>query len=81
MITTLRKGQRYSATRTGKNRHGERFYRTFTFVAAHDQEVEPFIRREDSVDQDRVFVEQATRFGTVQSVPDLVVTGSIEVAE
>jgi len=72
-------GQRYTAVRTGKNR-GERFFRTFTFIAAYDQEPEPWGHGRTEVDQDRVFVRQATRFPEIpwESVPDLVVTGSIQ---
>lgn len=69
---TLVKGQRYKATTTGTIR-GERFYRPVTFIAARDQEPEPFIRgREMTPDQDRVFV--ASHFG---SEPRLYVAGSI----
>lgn len=70
---TLAKGKSYTATTTGTLR-GERIYHDVTFVASHDQVVEPFIRGESTtIDQDRIFHVQLPH----GSVPMLVVAGSI----
>lgn len=76
--TTLTAGQKFTATVTGTLR-GQRFFRERTFVASRDQEVEVFIRGEGRIDQDRVFVRQATRHAELPwiSVPELIVAGTI----
>lgn len=73
-MTTLVKGQRYTAIRTGR-KNGLRMDRVITFTASRDQEPEPFIRNRTSPDQDRIFVR-----GFAGSVPELVVAGSIRPA-
>lgn len=65
-------GRRYEGTTTGTVR-GQRVFRTLQFVAARNQEPEPFFRGGVSApDQDRVFI---AREGS--SRPELFVTGSI----
>jgi hypothetical protein len=66
-------GEMYTGTVTGKV-GGERVFKTLTFIAARDQEPEPFIRnRETTPDQDRVFVQHPHG-----SAPALFIAGSIE---
>ncbi len=68
----LIKGRQYVGAVTGMLR-GERVTRDVTFTAARDQDPEPFIRdREDTPDQDRVFVVHPHG-----SAPHLFVAGSI----
>lgn len=80
-ITRLTKGDRFTATTTSVNR-GVRTFREYTHVASRDQEIEHFIPADgDRPAQDRVFVEQPTRFWDIPtiSVPTLVVAGSIRI--
>lgn len=73
-MSVLSKGARYVGTATGVL-HGERVYRDVTFIAARDQEPEPFTRGKASPDQDRVFVQHPHG-----SAPQLFVAGSIREA-
>lgn len=73
-MLTLVKGQTYTARTTG-TLDGVRIYHDITFIAAREG-IEPFIRGEGRVDQDRVF-RSDRKFG---STPLLVVTGSITAA-
>lgn len=79
-ITHLTKGDRFTAVTTGVRR-GERIYTQREFVASRDQEIEQFFvpPGDDRLAQDRIFVEQKTRFADIPtiSVPELVVSGSI----
>lgn len=71
-VVGLIKGRQYVGAVTGMLR-GERVSRDITFTAARDQDPEPFIRdREDTPDQDRVFVVHPHG-----SAPHLFVAGSI----
>ncbi|MGV9482091.1 hypothetical protein [Gordonia aichiensis] len=84
-ITRLRKGQRIAVLTTGVLA-GKRIYTNLTYTVSRDQDVEvEFISESDGRPaQDRIFVEQKTRFWDIPtiSVPLLVVSGSImEVAD
>ncbi len=77
LISTLSVGQTFTALVTGV-KAGERIFRAATFTASCDQEVEFGWGGSVSPSQCRVFVDMPSTVGTVQSVPQLVVKGSIK---
>jgi hypothetical protein len=77
-MAAIRRGQRYRG-KIAYTLLGVRGEREVTFVAARDQDPEPFIRgRVSTPDQDRVFIFQRGAMAPLFTVPALFIADSIE---